>query len=208
MRKRSDASGDHKRRDAVRITCSVAAIMLAGTAIPGCSGPAPESATDTVPAHGLVWAVNVGGADYVGLDGTAYAAEASVTGGATGSMDVVKGSQDAALYRTYREGDIEIARPLANGSYDLTFHFAEPRDHQTGDRVFAAFAEGERVVDELDVMLFRDGQAVSALTVTVPDVDVRDGELNVTFEASAGEPTLSAFAVRSKVPASNNWKLV
>ena len=120
----------------------------------------------------LVWAVNVGGPYYEGVDGTAYEAETSVSGGTVGQMETVKGSQDATLYRSYREGDIEIERPIANGAYDVTFHFAEPKDFERGDRVFDAFAEGQRVIDDLDVMLFRDGKTVSALTVTVPDVVV------------------------------------
>ena len=179
----------------------VVAACQSDTATPEATAPAAEKA-------GVVWAINVGGAAYTGLDGTAYAAETSTTGGTTGRMDAVKGSQDPELYLTYREGDIVIAHPVANGTYDLTFHFAEPRDYGSGDRVFAAFAEGERVIDDLDVMLFRDGKTVSALTVTVPDVVVDDGELDIRFDATAGEPILSAFVVRKKMPADADWNLV
>jgi hypothetical protein len=71
----------------------------------------------------FVWAVNVGGPEYTGIEGTEYVAEESVSGGEVGHMETVKGSQDEFLYQGYREGDIEIARPLANGTYDITFHF-------------------------------------------------------------------------------------
>ncbi len=152
--------------------------------------------------------MNVGGPAYTGIDGTVYAAESFVSGGIVGQMDLVKGSQDAALYRSYREGDVEIAYPIANGSYDVTFHFAEPRDYAAGERVFDAYAEGRRVIDDLDVMLFRDGKIESALTVTVPDVIVGDGELSIGFEASAGEPTLSALVVHAKEPGDDTWRLV
>ncbi len=156
----------------------------------------------------LVWAVNVGGPAFVGIDGTRYEAETSVRGGERGEMAMVKGSQDAFLYRSYREGDIEIAHPIANGTYDVTFHFAEPDENARGDRVFDAFAEGTRVIDGLDVMLFRDGKTHSALTIVTPDVVVADGELNIAFEASADRPTLSALAVRSKVRPASDWTLV
>ncbi|HSN51581.1 MAG TPA: malectin domain-containing carbohydrate-binding protein, partial [Woeseiaceae bacterium] len=157
---------------------------------------------------GLVWAVNVGGSAYVATDGTRYEAETSVHGGAVGRMHEVKGSQDPGLYRGYREGDLHVDRALPEGTYDITFHFAEPGDVTPGQRVFDAFAEGRRVIDDLDVMLFRDGKAISALTVTVPGVTVTDGELNIRFDASAGEPVLNALVVRSRQAPAGDWELV
>lgn len=157
---------------------------------------------------GLVWAVNVGGASYQVVEGTRYAAEQSVSGGTTGEISVVKGSQDEELYHTYREGDIEIAREFTNGTYDITFHFAEPEDVAAGGRVFDVFAEDQRIIEDLDVMLFRDGKVVSALTITVPDVEVSDGELNISFEASVNEPVLSGLAVSIKSPPQDEWELV
>lgn len=157
---------------------------------------------------GLVWAANVGGPAYVAADGTPYEAEASVQGGTVGRMHEVKGSQDPDLYRSYREGDVRVDRAVPEGTYDITFHFAEPGDVTPGQRVFDAFAEGRRVIDDLDVMLFRDGKAISALTVTVPGVTVSDGELNIRFDASAGEPVLSALVVRSRQAPAGDWELV
>jgi len=156
----------------------------------------------------LVWAINVGGPAYEGIDGTPFAAEESVRGGDIGQMKTVKGSQDAFLYKSYREGDITVAHAIDIGTYDITFHFAEPKDYPEGARVFDAFAEGKRVIDDLDVMLFRDGKIESALTVTAPNVIVADGELNIHFEASADQPTLSALVVRSKKRPGKAWELV
>lgn len=156
----------------------------------------------------LVWAINVGGGAYDGVDGTRYAAEESVQGGAAGRMERVKGSQDPTLYETYRTGDIRISRTIPDGTYDLTFHFAEPDDVAGGSRVFDGFAEDRLVFDDLDVMAFRDGKVYSALTVTTPNVVVSDGELNIRFQASAGEPALSAFVVRDKARPRSGWQLV
>jgi beta-glucanase (GH16 family) len=166
----------------------------------GCA-PAPPEAE-------FVWAVNVGGPAYHGADDTHYDAETSVTGGRLGEMVPARGSPASPVYTTYREGDVRIDRPIANGTYHLTFHFAEPEQIGGGERLFDAFAEGERVIDDLDVMVFRDGRVESALTVTAPNVTVADGELNITFEASAREPVLSALVVRRAVPADASWELV
>ncbi len=193
---------------ASRSLCGILAAML----IVACeSGPvdtdpgsenAPGSHTD------LVWAVNIGGPAYTGRDGTAYVAEESIAGGRTASLAAVEGSQDDFLYQSYRTGAIGIRRPLADGTYDLTFHFAEPGDAAALERVFDVIVEGETRIDDLDVLIARDGRKYAALTVTVPDVVVTDGELNIDFEVSAGEPVLSALVVRPKSTRQQSWELI
>jgi len=196
-----------------KISCTTATAVA--LALLGCQSDRREAAVETpgskqAPAveTDLVWAINVGGTGFTGIDGTEYAAEESVSGGEIGAMETVKGSQDAFLYKSYREGDIRIAHPLDDGTYDLTFHFAEHRGYGSGERVFDAVAEGRRVIENLDVMLFRDGKIESALTVTTPNVVVSDGELTIEFEASSGQPTLSALVVRNKLRPDPGWELV
>jgi len=166
----------------------------------GCD--AQENETD------LVWAVNVGGPAYEGVDGTKYVTEESIVGGTVAPIPVVKGSQDPALYKTYREGDIEIAHPIANGTYDITFHFAEPADIERGERVFSALVEGQPVIENIDVMLWRDGKVRSALAVTVPGIVVEDGMLVIRFEARKREPILSALVVRLRAGRDRKGELV
>ncbi|MEL7367439.1 MAG: family 16 glycosylhydrolase [Myxococcota bacterium] len=156
----------------------------------------------------LIWAVNVGGPSYEAVDGTSYEAEENVRGGRVEALDIVKGSQDPTLYKRYRIGDVEVARPIDAGTYDVTFHFAEPEEIAGGERVFDAFIEGRRVISGLDVMASRDGKVHSALTVTVPGVVVNDGELNIQFAGSVGESVLSALVVRTRQPRHEDWRLV
>ena len=175
-------------------------LLAAYLALSGCTAADPND--------DLVWAINLGGSAHMALDGTEYGAEVSVSGGRVGAMELVKGSQDPVLYRTFREGDIRVDHPIPDGVYDITFHFAEPLEIGGGERVFDGFAEEQRVIDDLDVMAFRDGQVFSGLTVTAPNVSVDDGELTIRFDASAGEPTLSALVVRNKNRAVGDWDLV
>jgi beta-glucanase (GH16 family) len=174
-------------------------IAIASSLVSGCDSP--------VKSPDFVWAVNVGGPAVEGIDGTRYEAESSIAGGKIGQMEVVKGSQDPVLYQTYREGDIRVLREISNGVYDITFHFAESRDFAGGERVFDALVDGQAVIKDLDVMRARDGKVDSALTVTVPGVEVTDGELSIEFVASAGVPTLSALVVRSQVRPTQAWRL-
>ncbi|MDH3274011.1 MAG: family 16 glycosylhydrolase [Gammaproteobacteria bacterium] len=154
------------------------------------------------------WAVNVGGPSYLGVEGTRYAAEQSVSGGTVGQISVVKGSQDRVLYQSYREGDIEIAHRLANGIYDITFHFAEPANLERDERIFSVFVEEQPIIKAIDVMLWRDGKVRSALTVTVPGVEVADGTLNIGFAAQKRSPILSALTVSRQTRTDDSRELV
>lgn len=156
----------------------------------------------------LVWAVNIGGPAYIGSDGTRFAAEESVSGGEIAVLDAVQGSQDGLLYQRYRVGDIQVAHPIANGSYDVTFHFAEPDDVSPGERLFDIIVEGERVIEALDVMLLRDAKVRSALTVTIPNLSVQDGELTIDLEASTNRPILNGLVVRDRHRPPREWQLV
>ncbi len=150
---------------------------------------------DTAPPA-AEWAVNVGGPAYSSTDGIDYEADDGSASGTVATLEGIKGSQDSTLYESYRSGAVGVARAVPNGSYDVTLYFAEPADIEGGERVFDALIEGEVVVDDLDVMAWRDGKVRSALTILIPGVQVGDGEMNIEFAASAMEPVLSAVAVR------------
>ena len=173
--------------------------VVAALTLPNCQADARANET--------VWAVNVGGPAYEGLDGTHYEAETSIKGGETRYLDKVLGSQDPILYQSYREGDIEVDRTIPNGRYTVTFHFAEPSAIKPSERVFNVFAEGQRIISELDVMLARDGKTESALTVTVPGITVTDGEINLSLEGQRKAALLSALVIRHANPAKPKWKL-
>ena len=184
-----------------RFFCRFVVVLAAASVLPGCAwGGGLDAETG--------WAVTVGGPAYEASDGTSYVAETSVKGGTAGRIEAVKGSLDENLYQSYREGDVRIDHPIANGNYDITFHFAEPLSIERDQRVFAAFAEGRKVIDDLDVMLFRDGKVRSALTVTAHGVVVTDGALNIHFEASRRQPVISALQVRRKSMRDASWELV
>ncbi|MFT5141779.1 MAG: beta-glucanase (GH16 family) [Rhodothermales bacterium] len=154
------------------------------------------------------WAVNAGGGAYHGLDGVHYMADEAITGGRAGQMPVSKGAQDSTLYLSYRIGDFQVGKAVENGTYDVNFRFAEPFDIASGARVFTVFAEGEPVVLDLDVRHARDGKHISALDRVATAIEVTDGELNITFEASAGEPILSALVVRRQQVDTRTWEMV
>ncbi len=151
--------------------------------------------------------INVAGPAYTAVDGAEFLAETHVAGGEVATIDKVKGSQNAVLYRQCRVGDVTVAMPVDDGSYDLTLYFAEPDEIGGGERVFDVYAEDQRVMQDIDVMAFRDGKIRSGLAIAVPAVAVNDGELNLRFDASAGEAVLCAVLVRDAMPREAEWQL-
>jgi len=179
------------------------------------SNPLPTviDSNEIVKSHALntnvIWAVNIGGEQYQGIDGITYQADSLILTKNKGAIEVIKGSQDSFLFQSYRVGDLNIQQPLENGSYEVIFKFAEPNNIANGERVFDVYAQGQLVIDELDVKLARDGKIKSALVRVVNDVIVTDGQLNIELKASKGQAILSALVVRKATKKlSNDWQLV
>jgi hypothetical protein len=156
----------------------------------------------------VVWAINVGGSEYVGVDGISYQADQSITTGDIGTIENIKGSQDSFIYQSFRFGNIGIKQPMENGLYDIIFKFAEPEDNAMDARVFNVFAENKLVISDLNVRLARDGKHISALARAVYSIEVTDGQLDINFEAINGQPILNALIVRKKNTESKQWQLV
>ncbi|MEH6580775.1 MAG: family 16 glycosylhydrolase [Halioglobus sp.] len=187
----------------------LAAVWVPGVAWAGDAVEAWEALGTNLPTiDRVVWALNIGGAKYTDRDGLHYYADQAGTGGERGSIDRILGAQDSFIYQSYRSGDIRVERPIANGIYDITFQFAEPEDIATGERVFDVFAEDQRLIKGLDVRLARDGRHLSALTRTVTDVEVTDGQLDIVLAAVAGEPLLNGLVVRTKAVERREWALL
>ena len=155
----------------------------------------------------VIWAVNVGGAEYLGLDGIVYSADSFDTAATKGQIVSIIGAQDTTVYKTYRAGEMHIAKALPNGSYDITLMFAEPEDIATGSRVFDIFAEGKPVMSKMDIRLARDGNHQASLDRSIVNVEVKDGFLNLDFLPVKGEPVLNGFVVRRKHHDPNDWEM-
>jgi hypothetical protein len=119
----------------------------------------------------------------------------------------VAGTDDDQLYLTQRSGSgtgkkrgFSYAIPLEkSGTYLVRLYFAEPYwgapggpEGQKGQRVFSVAAEGETPLQDLDV--YAEAGSLTAL-VKEFQVTVDDGELDLRFTASKGEPIVAAIEV-------------
>jgi hypothetical protein len=124
----------------------------------------------------------------------------------SGDLEVV-GTDDPGLYLTQRSGSgpgkrrgFAYAIPVdESGVYMVRLYFAEPYwgapggpEGDVGRRVFSVTAEGEMLLEDFDV--FAEVGELTAL-VKQAEVEVQDGELNLSFAASEGEPIVAAIEV-------------
>ena len=117
------------------------------------------------------------------------------------------GTDDPDLYLTQRSGSgpgkrrgFAYAIPVdESGVYMVRLYFAEPYwgapggpEGDAGRRIFSVTAEGETLIEDLDV--YAEVGELTAL-VKQAEVEVQDGELNLSFTASEGEPIVAAIEV-------------
>ena len=126
-----------------------------------------------------------------------FSAEYGATGGTYGeSNGVVNGTSLDGLYHTFRLGQsFSYALPLPNGAYDVVIRSWDPNQSQVGARVFDVLAEGNVVLDDLDLV----SEVGTATAYTSPPLRavVNDGVLDLDFVRSAGQALVSAIEVRS-----------
>ncbi len=124
----------------------------------------------------------------------------------SGGVSIV-GTDDEELYLTQRAGSgagkrrgFSYAIPVEEGeSYMVRLYFAEPYwgadggpEGGSGLRVFSVSAEGDTLLENLDI--YSEAGAMTAL-IKQSEVRVDDGELNLDFSASEGEPMVAAIEV-------------
>jgi Malectin domain len=168
----------------------------------GSTPPAPVPDAEVV-------AVNVGGAQYAGADGTVYRNDAWFSGGSTYTTTAsIAGTTDDRLYQNDRFGNFSYNIPVANGDYLVTLKFAELYWTEVGRRVFNVSMEGKAVLSHLDLVAKVGPKA--RYDVTLP-VTVTGGVLNIRFQSVVDDATISGIKVAPKsasVSAATNVRVV
>ena len=144
-------------------------------------------------SDGGLFAVNVGGAQYVDGTGVVYQGDTGFSGGKTYASTVaIAGTEDPQLYQTERYGSFTYALPVPDGEYLVTLKFAEVYFTQPGQRLFNVTMEGAEVIHELD--LVAEAGLKTAYDVTLP-VQVTDGVLDLGFTSVIGGAKVNAIVV-------------
>ena len=106
----------------------------------------------------------------------------------------ILGSDDPVLYQTERfakELNYEFA--VQNGDYKVSLHMAEIWTEDEGVRIFDVFLEGNKALENLD--LIKDLGEIGKSEVYELETTVTDGALNISLKALENNAKLSAIEI-------------
>lgn len=111
----------------------------------------------------------------------------------------ITNTTDAALYRTEHYSMTAFSYNVPNGKYTVKLHFCETYEGITGpgDRVFS-FSVGGHEFKDFDVWV-KAGGPQRAYVVTVDDVNVTNGKLDISFTPNVENPEINGIEI---IPAS------
>ncbi|BCD95842.1 malectin domain-containing carbohydrate-binding protein [Marinagarivorans cellulosilyticus] len=150
----------------------------------------------------VVYAINVGGTAAATFDGVTYEPAGplspQVAGATNGTNTVtanINGTDEDALFQSQRYGNFTFELPVTASEYNITLYFAEEYAEAAGTRLMSAVAENKTIMNNVD--LFDTHGRLQAITYSLNDVGVTDGNLTIEFTASANLATLSGILVTS-----------
>ena len=176
-----------------------AATGYTGNLVLGNTGSAPLSIPLT--AGGAIdlalYRINANGPSYTDVGGRTFSADAFFTGGqGTNNSGLgIAGTTDDALYQLYRYGQFSYDFPVPQaGDYQIILHFSEnwTGANGAGLRVFDVEAEGNVIIDDLDIWATAGFQTAYIDTIVV---NVTDGTLNLDWIAGVQNPKVAAIEV-------------
>ena len=115
--------------------------------------------------------------------------------------DPVKDATPQAVYQSLRYGLEAYPVEIPNGNYKVVLKFNEPHHAAAGKRVFGVSVQGNIVAEALDV--FAKTGKNRAFDLTIPDVRVTDGTLDIRFQPQVEYPFLSAVEITGTADARN-----
>jgi hypothetical protein len=162
-----------------------------------------EASATTPAAAGEATRINVQGLEYATTTGQLFREDAFFTGGNRKVVTTpVAGTNDPELYQDERWGDFSYAIPVANGRYNVRFHFVElyygtSEPGGPGKRVFGMDILDTPVSPDInDLDIYAEVGPNHALIKTVEGVSITDGILDLqSVYGVADDPELAAIEI-------------
>lgn len=145
--------------------------------------------------------VNVGGEEYVDLQGNTWEADYGFNTGDTEAVSTVDimGTDDDPIYQSRRldrdsGAEMKYTFPLADGEYEVHLHFVEvwTGAMASGIRVFDVLVEDQLKLDDYDI--FDDAGFETATVQQIPVV-VTGGEITIEFLHVIQNPILAGIEI-------------
>jgi len=152
----------------------------------------PNLSVDSSPTA-VVFAVNAGGYSFTASNGINYQSDKNYSGGYVyKTSNGITNTEDDALYQSERFGNFKYEIPLANGTYDIVFRFAEIYHSSAGKRQFDVFGEATSLISNIDI--YSEAGRFNGYDI-IRTVTVSDGVLNLDFKTDVDNAKLSAFHI-------------
>jgi len=165
----------------------------------GIGSPATQALTIVVQPGAVsqvIRAIDCGsGSSYTASDGTIYLPDQYVTGsGGKIAQVYVGGTNDPALYTSYRYGTCTYSIPVPNGNYFVDLKICETQNAFPGDRQFTAEIQGTPVLACYDISAnVGDNMA----TVQTFPATVTNGLLIINITSVKASSIINAIVVRT-----------
>ncbi|MEZ0492490.1 malectin domain-containing carbohydrate-binding protein [Kineococcus sp. TBRC 1896] len=175
------------------LSSTAVALVAAGLTTAGVTAASAEA--------GLVIRQGTGKADWTDPAGNVWKKDSGFTGGyqvQSVTTSRISGTDLSPLYQNEHWGMSRWSAPVPAGTYEVTLKMAETYFDARGTRVFSVSAEGQRVVDNLDLFAVAGKNAAVDRTFTVK---VGDGSLDLGFSATRNNAKVDGILVRAVSPA-------
>ncbi|MGE5798571.1 MAG: malectin domain-containing carbohydrate-binding protein, partial [Ignavibacteria bacterium] len=116
--------------------------------------------------------------------------------GSISEWDVpVSGTEEDSVYLNDRYGLVTYNVRVPAGIYNVKLMFAEKYFNQPDKRIFDVYIENNKAVDDLDI--YSHGYR-TAYEITITDVSVNDGILEIHFGSEINNPLINGIVIENK----------
>ncbi|MGE5858905.1 MAG: family 16 glycosylhydrolase [Ignavibacteria bacterium] len=143
--------------------------------------------------------INAGGSaaeDYLKDQEWSSSVEYGYLDGSISEWDVpVSGTEEDSVYLNDRYGLVTYNVRVPAGIYNVKLMFAEKYFNQPDKRIFDVYIENNKAVDDLDI--YSHGYR-TAYEITITDVSVNDGILEIHFGSEINNPLINGIVIENK----------
>jgi beta-galactosidase len=133
------------------------------------------------------------GSDTFYEGGTAQVISGPGTRGRAPDPPSIARTSSPEVAATYRTGSFTYRLPVADGPHRVVLTFVEPSLHP-GERIFDVFANGQKILANLDVAAAAEGVLTSYQQLF--EVNAKDGMVILEFRPTKGDAIVSAIEVQ------------
>ncbi|GAA0302298.1 malectin domain-containing carbohydrate-binding protein [Kineococcus aurantiacus] len=176
----------------------VSKFLLSAAAVATVAGGFTTAGASAASADtGVTIRQGTGKVDYTDAAGNVWKKDAGFVGGyqvSNVTTASIAGTTSSGLYQNEHWGMSKWAAQVPNGTYDVTLKFAETYFTTANTRVFSVTAEGQKVVENLDIFAAVGKNARLDKTF---QVKVADGSIDLGFSATKNNAKVDGILVKS-----------